>query len=161
MKRKIYLELIITLAVGFLIGFFTNSIITDKRIKDYSLHKGESDFWRRALSEVNVSKEQQQAIRPIIKEHSMEARTILMKSWEEMLPIWEEMEQEILEVLSPEQQEQIKIIQSNRRKQFEKRIDKPRQRKQNGQRMQNGQGKKPNQDNREHKYRENRPEIKD
>lgn len=144
MKRKIYLELIITLAVGFLIGFFTNSIITDKRIKDYSLHKGESDFWRRALSEVHVTKEQKEAIFPIIKKHSLEARSILMESWEEMMPIWEEMEKKILLELTPEQQEQIKTIQSERKKRFKKRFDKPPH-----ERMQNGQGQQRKQEKKE------------
>lgn len=149
MKRKIYLELITTLIVGFLIGFFTNSIITDKRIKEYSLHKGESDFWRRALSEVNVTQEQRDAINPIIKEHSLEARSILMASWKEMLPIWENMEKEILNELNPEQQEQVKAIQSNRKKHLKQRLNKPPHR-----RMQEGRGKGMHEGYRKHQNRE-------
>lgn len=153
MKRKIYLELIITLVVGFLIGFFSNSIITDKRIKDYSLHKGESDFWRRALTEVNVSQEQREAIRPIIKKHSLEARSILMESWQEMMPIWESMEKEILQELEPEQQEQIKAIQSERKNHFKQRFNQPPHR-----RNPQGHGTGPQNGQRKHKNRQGRPE---
>ena len=153
MKRKIYLELIITLVVGFLIGFFTNSIITDKHIKEYSLHKGESDFWRRALSEVNVNQEQRDAIRPIIKKHSTEARSILMESWNEMMPIWENMEKEILQELTPEQQEQIKAIQSERKNHFKQRFKEPPHRR-NPQR----QGIGPQNGQRKYKNRPDRPE---
>lgn len=116
MKRKIYLELGITLIVGFLIGFFVNSIITDKRIKDFSMHKGELSFWRRALTEVQASDEQKQEIMPIIRAYSEETREILHESWEQIPPIWEEMEKEIMQHLTKEQQAQIEAKQAERKK---------------------------------------------
>lgn len=122
MKRKIYIELVITLIVGFLIGFFVNSIITDRRIKDFSMHKGESSFWRRALTEVQATDEQKQVIMPIIKEYSDETRDILHKSWELIPPILEDMEKEIMQHLTKEQQTQIKLIQTKRKKHIQENI---------------------------------------
>ena len=152
MKRKIYLEFVITLFLGFFIGFFTNSIITDKRIKEYSLHKGESDFWRRALSEVGVTQEQRQAIRPIIKEYSYQAHLLLIESWKNMLPIWDEMEEEILNELNTEQQKHLRAIQEERKKRFQQHFDQPPHR-----RMYNDSNEqKHRQYNRKHK---NRPTL--
>lgn len=115
MKRKIYLELGITLIVGFLIGFFVNSIITDKRIKDFSMYNGETAFWRRALTEVQASDEQKQQIMPIIRIYSEETREIVHQSWEKIPPLWEEMEVEIMRHLSKEQQTHIKALQAERK----------------------------------------------
>jgi hypothetical protein len=116
MKRKIYLELGITLIVGFLIGFLVNSAITNKRIQNFSPHKGEIIFWKRALIEIQTTEEQRQAIFPIIREYSKETKDILQESWKQIPPIWDEMETEILKQLSPEQQKHIKILQSQRKK---------------------------------------------
>lgn len=116
MKRKIYLELGITLIVGFLIGFFVNSIITDRRIKDFSMHKGEWLFWNKVLTDIQATEEQEEAIYPIIKEYSDKTRDILHESWEKIPPIWEEMDKEIMNHLTPEQQKQIKEIQDKRKK---------------------------------------------
>lgn len=110
MKRRIYLELGITLLVGFLIGFFVNSLVTNKRINDFSAHKGEVMFWRHALTEVGATEEQKQIIYPIIKDYSDETREILQESWKQLPLIWKEMEKEIMLELTPEQQKQIKVI---------------------------------------------------
>ena len=130
MKRKIYLELGITLIVGFLIGFFVNSIVTDKRIKDFSMHKGDSSFWRRALIEVQATETQKKEIMPIIKAYSEETREILHESWELIPPVWDKMEGEIMEHLSPEQQIQIKALQEARKQNMQKNINRnsPRER---------------------------------
>lgn len=128
MKRKVYLELGTTLIVGFLIGFFVNSIITDKRIKDFSMHKSDWAFWRRALIEVQASEEQKQLIMPIIKEYSEETRKILHASWEQIPPIRNKMEEDIMMHLSEEQQAKIKEIQAERENRIKENIKKGAQR---------------------------------
>lgn len=164
MKRKIYLELLITLIVGFLIGFFVNSIVTDKRIKDYSVNKGESQFWRRALTEVQASDEQKEEIMPIIKAYSEESREILHQSWEQIPPIWDKMETEIMQHLSKEQQIQIKALQEARKKHMRENIKKgtPRERgteqefkgeRRDGQR----QGQRPPEEMRQRRQEKNKP----
>lgn len=102
------MELGITLIVGFLIGFFANSFITNKRIEGLSSHKGEMMFWRRALEEVGATKEQKQTIFPIIKEYADETREILNESWKQLPPIWQEMENDIMQELTKEQQQEFK-----------------------------------------------------
>lgn len=138
MKRKIYLELAITLIVGFLIGFFVNSIVTDKRIKEFSLHKGEAAFWRRALTEIEASDEQVKEIMPIIKAYAEETREILHQSWAQIPPIWEQMESEIMPLLSQEQQLKIKEIQENRKRHVKDNINKRPRRDQDKQGEYNG-----------------------
>lgn len=116
MKKKAYLELCITLIIGFMIGFFVNSIITDKKIKEFSMHQGEWNFWRRTLTEIKATPEQKQAIVPIVKKYTGEAHEIMHKSWEEILPIMEEMETMIMYELTPKQQKQIIKIKDQRNK---------------------------------------------
>jgi len=137
MKKKAYIELGITLIVGFLIGFFVNSIITDKRIKEFSIQKGEWTFWRRALTEVGATNEQKQKIAPIIKAYTDDARQIMHDSWEEILPLMDEMENAILNELTEEQQRQIKQIQIERKK---RRIENAKTR----QNQERGPGQSPN-----------------
>lgn len=146
MKRKIYLELGITLIVGFLIGFFVNSIITDKRIKDFSMHKGEWSFWRRALTEVQATEEQREVITPIIRAYSEETREILHQSWEKIPPIWEKMEEEIMTHLSEEQQSQIKALQEERKKQFRENSKRGSQKNNDGRRGDGRKGERENGD---------------
>ncbi len=139
MKRKIYLELGITLVIGFLIGFFANSIITDRRIKDYSVHKEEWAFWRRALVEVEATEEQREAIRAIVHSYSEETREILHRSWEQIPPMWDKMNKAVKGHLTPEQQKQIEEIQRERKKQM--RAHMKRQRDRSGDRRHEGRQK--------------------
>lgn len=142
MKRRIYLELGITLLVGFLIGFFVNSLVTNKRIEEFSAHKGEMMFWRRALSEVGASEKQKQAIFPIIKNYSEETRGILQESWKQLPPIWKEMQEEIMNELTPDQQKQIKAIQEEHKDRMPKEIKGKGNQKHKDGRM-NKQGERP------------------
>lgn len=149
MKKKIYLELGITLIIGFLIGFFVNSNITDRRIKGYSMHQGESQFWKRALEEIDATREQKSLIFPIIKEHSEETRKVIHKAWRELPPIWDRMEDEIMLILTPEQQVQIKDIKDNRREHIEERMNRPDDQREKDGPQQNKNGNKKKRENRE------------
>lgn len=114
MRKKAYLELCITLIIGILIGFLANSIITDKRIREFSIHQGEWNFWRRALVEIEATDEQKEAIIPIIKEYSGEAHKIMHKSWEDIVPIIDEMDKMVMNELTAEQQHHVLKIKEHR-----------------------------------------------
>lgn len=139
MKKKIYIELAATLIIGIMIGFFASSLITNKRIQDFSMYKGEWSFWKRALVEINATEEQQKAILPIIKTYSEETRDILHESWKEIPAVWAKMENEIMPLLNKEQQKHIRQLQLDRKKHMNGRI-KQDQFKQNGQRPPSGKG---------------------
>ncbi len=160
MRKKAYLELGITLVIGFLIGFFVNSIVTDKRIKDFSMHQGEWNFWRRALSEVQATEEQKKNIVPIIRDYTDQAKEIMHDSWEEILPLMEEMEHSIMSELTPEQQRQINVIKEKRSQMRQDNINKKRQGeygRQQGQGQRQGPGRG---DDRDRHYKNRNPEYR-
>lgn len=158
MKRKIYLELGITLIVGVLIGFFANSIITDKRIKEFTMHKGERMFWQNTLTEINATKEQQAEIMPIVKTYSEQTREILHASWAKIPAIWDQMEAEIEKHLTEEQKIQLRSIQEERKTKMQQSSNRNSQERRSSERRQHGDDdeKKPKPDN-DKKRRENRP----
>jgi hypothetical protein len=127
MKKKIYIELILTLVVGFVIGFFVNSIITDRKIENYTLAHREMGFWKRTLSEIGATEEQKEAIFPIVKEYSSQTREIMHQSWNQIPPIWEKMNVEIIVHLTDVQQKELEKIQAKRASDLEQRMKKRKQ----------------------------------
>lgn len=122
MKKKIYLELGTTLIIGILIGFFANSVVTDRRIKDFSMHKGETLFWHKVLGEIDATDEQREKINPIIKKYSDKTHKTVQETWNKIPLIWDEMENEIMIVLTDDQQKKVLEIQKVRKLEIKKRI---------------------------------------
>ena len=146
MKKKIYLELGLTLIIGFLLGFFVNSNITGHRMKDFSMHQGETIFWERALVEINATTEQEELINPIIRKYSDKTRNAIHDAWRQLPPIWDQMDSAIMEILTPEQQVQMKAIQATRKEHIEERIRRPTEKnpKKRGNKNKRGKEKKRN-----------------
>lgn len=113
------------------------------------MHQGESHFWKRALEEVDATREQKSLIFPIIKEHSEETRKVIHKAWRELPPIWDRMEDEIMLILTPEQQVQIKDIKDNRREHIEERMNRPDDQHEKDGPQKNKKGNKKKRENRE------------
>lgn len=128
MKTKIFLQLLLTLLLGFVIGFMSHGYVTSHKIKNYSWGRGEAMFWNKALEHIQASPEQYEKIMPIVKRYSEEGHKVMQECFKKVEPFWEEMNKEILPYLSEEQQVKLKEIREDRSRKFKERIKKPGQR---------------------------------
>ncbi len=146
MKTKIFLQLSLTLLLGFVIGFMSHGYVTSHKIKNYSWGRGESMFWKHALEQVEASPKQIEEIMPIVKRYSEEGHKVMSESYKKVEPIWEEMNKEILPFLTKEQQVKLDKLRQERSQKFKERIKRSNQQRggqgQSGQQDGSGQNRK-------------------
>lgn len=109
------------LVVGFFIGFFTHSTIVRDKINKYSWGRGESNFWERALNEIQATPEQHDNIMDLVKEYSQKSQQVMHQTFKQVEPIWEELNEKITPLLNKEQNEKLNRLKEERSKRFKSR----------------------------------------
>ncbi|MBU0559897.1 MAG: hypothetical protein KJ799_18165 [Bacteroidetes bacterium] len=103
MKTKATVIIIITLLVGFALGFFTHVLLMENRLNDISGLRKRGGITRHFLNRLEVSDEKKDTIRTIIRQYEEKFKSHSESSRAEMKYLMDSLKSELQPFLTEEQ----------------------------------------------------------
>ena len=111
MKFKPVIIVLVTLIIGFSIGFLTSSIITHQKMKRFTSFNSVETFKRITIGLIEPTEEQRKEILPLIDEYGKKMDQIRKEFGKEFFNLMKEFHNALKPYLTPEQIEKLENIQ--------------------------------------------------
>lgn len=111
MKSKPVLIVLVTLIIGFAIGFLTSSIITQQQMKRFRSFNSVDAFRRITIGFVEPTEEQKKEILPLINEYGKKMDQVRKDFGKEYFNLMKEFHDAVKPYLTPEQIEKLESLQ--------------------------------------------------
>ena len=111
MKFKPVIIVLVTLVIGFAIGFLTSSIITNQKMKRFRSFNSVETFKRITLGFIEPTEEQRKEILPLIDEYGKKMNEVREEFGKEFFNLMNEFHTSLKPHLTPEQIERLENIQ--------------------------------------------------
>ncbi len=105
MKKTYQIIIIIgiTFIFGFIVGFLVNGRVVSNRIDKMKNYYKETGFTREMMHIIKPTPEQKEQLIPILREHAHENRELMTKYRDNQKEIFEELKEDLKEVLTNDQ----------------------------------------------------------
>lgn len=123
MKTKAIFTIVLSVILGFVIGFYTSSQITRHRTRDVQSLSSKEKFRMRTFNIIEPTEEQKEEILPIVDEYATHFDSLKKHTYKEFNRFFEKYHSNLEPYLNEEQIEQLRNFPKHHKKKHDK--DKP------------------------------------
>ncbi len=124
-RSQIIILIVISVIIGIAIGFLVNGRLVSHRIDKMRSQFNDTGFGREIMHIIKPTKEQKEQLIPLFRNYAEQNRELMQAFHDDQNALFNDLLDELDEVLTPEQIERLTNYQNNRKHRLNKHIPKP------------------------------------